>query len=243
MKTVVAVALVGATFIGLSSGARAAEPAVPVYSAVYQVEYKGRTVGTTEFAVTFDAATNAYEFTSRTTARGLLKLLAPANPVVERSHFLVVNDRVRPVEFWYEDGRKGENNKHVEFDWDKRVAVVSAKDGRREVALDDSTLDSGSVQVALMQDLIKTGHPGKYSLATDEAKSYEYVDRGEATTTTGVGTLATRSFVQQREGSSRSTWLWAAPELRYLPARIESRKDNEVQTALTLMSVEGIKKQ
>ena len=46
----------------------------------------------------------------------------------------------------------------------------------------------------------------------------------------------------RREGSSRTTYVWVAPQLDYLPARIETRKDDEVQTALTLMSVEGIEK-
>jgi hypothetical protein len=66
------------------------------------------------------------------------------------------------------------------------------------------------------------------------------VDNGDATTATGIGQVATRAFVQHREGSSRATTIWAAPKLRYLPVRIEQRKDGEVQTAFILSSVTGI---
>ncbi len=41
-------------------------------------------------------------------------------------------------------------------------------------------------------------------------------------------------------GSSRTTWLWVAPELRFLPVRIEQRRDGEVQTAFKLVSVSDL---
>jgi hypothetical protein len=72
----------------------------------------------------------------------------------------------------------------------------------------------------------------------DSIKPYQYTSNGEHRITTGLGELDTVSFVQQREGSSRSTWLWLAPQLRYLPARIEQRRDGEVQTAFTLQATE-----
>src|SRR4029078_7463376 len=71
---------------------------------------------------------------------------------------------------------------------------------------------------------------------------YGFEDKGEAQTDTGLGKLATHCYIRHREGSSRTTYLWVAPQLDYLPARIETRKDDEVQTALTMMSLAGIEK-
>jgi hypothetical protein len=224
-------------------GSNAADPGVPIYTAKYEVEYKGKNLGASAFTVTQDAAQGLYEFTSSTSAKGLLKLARP-DPVVERSRFKVIDGRIRPIEFWYEDGsRKGEDNRHVEFDWDRHVAVVTDANGRREVPLDETSLDPGSIHVALMQDLILNGKPGQYRIADEEmAKAYGYTDNGEAQIETGIGTLATHSYIQQREGSSRSMWIWVAPELSFLPVKIEQRKNGEVTTALTLVSVEGIAK-
>jgi hypothetical protein len=36
------------------------------------------------------------------------------------------------------------------------------------------------------------------------------------------------------------TSLWVAPELRFLPVRIEQRRDGEVQTAFELVKLEGL---
>jgi hypothetical protein len=246
MKTIVSASLAGATLLGVAARVPAdtAAPAVPTYTATYEAEYKGKNLGSSEFKVTHDTAKNTYEFTSTTTARGILGKLAAPNPTVERSVFTVVGGKIRPSEYWYKDGtRKADGDKHIQFDWDRHIATVSDKDGRREVSLDDVSLDAGTLHVALMQDLMVNGKPGQYRIDdSEQAKTYGFEDKGEAQTDTGLGKLATHCYIQHREGSSRTTYLWVAPQLDYLPARIETRKGDEVQTALTLMSVEGIEK-
>ena len=214
---------------------------VATYTATYRVEYKGKEAGTAEFGVRALPEGGIYEFSSRTMAKGLLKLARP-NPAVERSQFRIENGAVRPLEFWFEDGsRSGEDNLHIVFDWQRRIATVGTAEARREMAVPEGALDRGSLQVALMRDLKATGAPRTYALADeDSVASYEYADNGAATIATGVGSLATRIFTQQRAGSSRVTWLWVAPELKFLPVRIEQRRDGEVQTAFTLVSVTGL---
>jgi hypothetical protein len=216
----------------------APDPTVATYVATYRVEYKGKEAGTSEFRVSYLAAENAYEFASSTLAKGLLKLARP-NPAVERSRFRVEGGEVRPLEFWYEDGsRSGEDNVHIVFDWQRRIATVGTADGRREMALPAAALDRGSLQVALMRDLAGAGRPERYELADeDSVASYLYADNGTATVETGAGSHETQILTQQREGSSRATWLWVAPALKFLPVRIEQRRGGEVQTAFTLQKV------
>lgn len=227
----------GALGVLLLGAAHAADPAIATYRAVYQVEYKGKSLGTSEFSVTYDAGRDVYRFESRTIPKGLLKLVAP-NPVVERSEFRLDSGAIQPLEFWYEDGsRKGEDNLHVVFQWDTRVAIADGEHGRRELDVAPGVLDRGSLQVALMRDLARTGQPGRYDLADEDAvKPYEYTANGEQPIATGLGELRTLALVQQREGSSRSTWLWMAADHEYVPARIEQRRDGEIQTAFTLES-------
>jgi hypothetical protein len=227
--------------LAVTRASPAADADVATYRAAYRVEYKGKDVGTSEFSVRYVTERDVYEFTSRTLAKGLLKLVSP-NPVIERSEFRATAHGIVPLEFWYEDGsRKGEDNLHIVFDWERQVATVSSSSGNREIQLQRGALDRGSLQVALMRDLATTGRPGRYLLTDEDAvKDYEYVDNGTATATTGLGALATRSLMQQREGSSRSTWLWLAPELRFLPVRIEQRRDGELYTAFSLLSVSGL---
>jgi hypothetical protein len=233
--------LVGLLGLGAYATAFAADDSVTTYTAVYDVEYKGKELGSSEFKVRHVAERDVYEFSTRLLVKGFLKLARP-NPVIERSEFRTLNGRIQPREFWYEDGsRKGEDNLHIVFHWDRNVAIVSGEGGRREIALQAGALDRGSLQVALMADLAANGRPGHYLLADeDSTTAYDYTDNGDATIATGLGPLATRSFMQQRENSSRSTWLWFAPALNWLPVRIEQRRNGEVQTAFTLASVEGL---
>lgn len=235
-------ALALALTLCVASARAAADAGIPTYTAVYSAQYKGKNVGTSEFSVTYDAKRDQYEFQSRTMVKGLLKLFSP-KPAVDRSLFKVSNGKITPLEFWHEDGsRKGENDVHVTFDWPRHIAVVSDKNGRREIRIEDGTVDRGCIQVALMRDLIMAGKPqASYLMADgDSVSPYEYVDSGETTTKTGLGDLKTRAFVQHRENSSRTTTLQMAPSLSYLPARIEQSKNGELQTAFTLESVEGL---
>jgi hypothetical protein len=224
--------------------AHGADAGVATYTATYRVVYKGKDAGTAEFSVRYLADQDLYEFSSRVMAKGMLKLARP-NPAVERSQFRVDAGGIRPAHFWYEDGsRSGEDNFHIEFDWQRRVATASNAEARREIALPDATLDRGSLQVALMRDLAATGTVRSYRLADEDGViEYEYADNGTATMPTGSGPVATRVLTQQRVGSSRVTSLWVAPELRFLPVRIEQRRDGEVQTAFELVSVQGLSPQ
>jgi hypothetical protein len=229
-------------FLALAApAAPAAEAGLPTYTATYRVAYKGREAGTAEFSVRYVAERDVYEFSSRVMAKGMLKLARP-NPAVERSEFRVAAGVIQPLQFWYEDGsRSGEDNFHIEFDWERRVATVDSAEARREFALPESALDRGSLQVALMHDLATSGAARTLKLADEDGiVEYEYTDNGTATMPTGSGPVATRVLTQQRAGSSRVTSLWVAPELRFLPVRIEQRRDGEVQTAFELLKVDGL---
>lgn len=220
--------------------ATGADASVATYTATYRVEYKGREAGVSDWSVR-DLGDGRYEFQARITPKGMLKLVRP-KPTIERSQFRVDGLNYRPLEYWYEDGsRSGEDNWHLVFDWERHVATVSTAEARRELAVPDAALDIGTLKAAVMRDLAAKGAPGPYEIADqDSVGNYEYTDSGPATLVTGVGSLETQLFVQRRAGSSRSTWLWVAPTLRFMPVRIEQRRGDEVQTSFLLESVDGL---
>jgi hypothetical protein len=220
---------------------RAADPVLATYTANYQVEYKGRSAGLAEFSVSYDAAQDLYTFRSYLEVKGLLLRAIAPKPAVEHSVFAVRNGRIEPLEFRYEDGtRKGGNNFQARFDWAAKRVVL---DGEQHVELDiaPGTLDRGSLQVALMRDMAARGTLGPYVLADDDSlKTYEVTRVGEERLTTSVGELAVVRYRQQRVGSSSSTSLWVAPELQYLPVRMERQRGDATDTIFVLESVEGL---
>ena len=220
--------------------ARSADGSVATYAATYRVEYKGKEAGVSDWSVRH-LGDDRYEFMARIMPKGMLKLIRP-KPTIERSQFRVEGAALRPLEYWYEDGsRSGEDNWHLVFDWDRRVATVTTAEARRELAVPDIALDIGTLKAAVMRDLAAKGAPGPYEIADQDAVgTYEYTDSGPATLHTGVGSLETQLFVQRRAGSSRSTWLWVAPTLGFLPVRVEQRRGDEIQTSFVLESVDGL---
>ena len=216
---------------------------IQTYSATYTAEAKGKELGLSTFSVRYIPERMVYEFKSETNAKGFLKLAVP-NPLIQRSEFRVTATGIEPLEFWYEDGSRGhDGNVHIVFDWQRKVATTTSKHGRKEFAIQPGAVDSGTIQVALMHDLATTGKPGRYLLTDeDSVTEYAYQDQGDAQTATGIGKLKTHAYNQQRQGSSRVNWIWLLPDMKFLPARIEQRKDGEVNSAFTLKSVTGIAK-
>ena len=223
------------------SAATAPDSAIHLYSAVYQVQYRGKNVGTMKFSVDYDAADDAYTFTSNSAVRGLLRILSP-RPVVERSEFTSDAGEITPLEFWYEDGsRQGNENFHIQFDWDNGLAVAETSTERHEFAVPRGTLDRGTMQVQLMLDVARTGSLGSYTLAdNDGLRTYQYHRNGDVQLETSLGVVETQAFVQQRAGSSRQTVLWTASELHHLPVRIEQKRNGETRAVILLESVEWL---
>lgn len=235
-------ALLAAAGAASSPSAPAADrPELATYEARYEVEYKGRRVGESDFSLSFDGTLGRYVFESRTNARGLARLFRP-NPAVERSVFSVSDGRIRPIEFHFEDGsRKGEDNVDIDFDWSADTASVVSEDGVTELPLSPGVLDRASLQAALMRDLGRDRNPGPYVLIDDEElKTYRYSLDERRTIETGAGHFDAVAVRQERDGSSRVTLLWVAPELEYLPVRIEQYRDGELHMSMTLESYSGL---
>jgi hypothetical protein len=222
--------------------ANVAGDGLATYHATYRVEHKGSVSGTAEISVRRDATEEPrYEFTSVTKLTGVAKLLVP-NAAIEHSTFLYENGRIVPVEFSYEDGRKGQGDVHLSFDWNRNVAIANAKGQTAEFAVDASVLDRGSLQVAVMHDLGTGGAPAaEYHLAADAAlETYRYEGADTATVATGLGPISAQRFIQRREGASQPLILWLAPSLSYLPVRIEREEKSGAVTSLILVSVAGL---
>jgi hypothetical protein len=223
----------------LASPTWAAPDDLPTYRAVYRVEQAGEDTGTSEWTLTYDADREIYHFVSSLSAKGALRLALP-NPIVERAEFKYDNGEIQPLQFWYEDGsRKGEENSHTVFDWTNSRAVTNGRGTHTEVELRPGILDRASMQIAVMRDMASAEGPRDYLLADgDGIKLYRYSQSGDEALDVPVGIVQTRVFVQQREGSSRRLLLWAAPELAFLPVRMEQQKNAQTDVVFTLEFVE-----
>lgn len=236
-----AVALAGAV-AAWGSPSTAAAHEVPTYEAVYEVEYKGRRVGESTQSLSYDDLADVYRFESTTSAKGLARLIR-SRPVIERSAFTVDEDgALRPLTFATEDGtRRGDDSYSIDFDWARHIARIDAADADRELPLTPGVLDRGALQVALMLEVRDGVELAPHQLIDEsEIETYAYTRDGQETIETPAGRHETVRIVQQRADSSRVTVIWLAPELEFLPVKIEQRRDGEALTTLTLESVSGL---
>ena len=220
-----------------------AEEAIKTYHAMYQVEIRGKIIGTSELSVQSRPGENTYRFTSKTVARGMLRLLQ-LNPILEHTDFIYEKNRIRPTEFWTQNTNGEEKNDlHVVFNWDRGIATTIDGKTTSVVEIQDNALNRGSMQVAMMQDLSRGVEPGPYVLVDgDSLKTYRYTYEGETTQETPLGAITTREYTQQRDNSTRQTSIWLAPKLSYLPVRMEQKRGSKTRTIFTLQDVKGLKK-
>lgn len=225
--------------------AGAAESAgIPEYAAEYEVYYDGKRLAASEFELERLADSGEYRFSMATKARAMLRILRPGE-ATERSEFRLTDDGIAPLHFAYDDGtRKGEDNFSVAFDQQSGQATLATATANRSIPLEPKLLDRGSLQVALMHDLLRCVQPETYSIVDEDGvASYHYERLEDRDTGTGIGILPTVRFSQTSEGSSRTTILWFAPELSYVPVRIEQLRNGELQTVFALEEISGIERQ
>lgn len=223
---------------GAVAGTTHAADAIPGYHAVYEASYQGRAVGEAEFSVTLpDAADGTYQFRSSLRIRGLYRLVAPAPPE-ESSEFTLEGGRIRPSAYSFRDRtRRGEDSFDIEFDWQLGRATTVAEGISVESDLVPGMLDRGSLQVALMllSDDFTTDQVTL--LDRDGPEIHELRAIGEETLDTPLGQFRTRKLIQQRQGSSRQTLIWMAPDLHGLAVRIERQREGETRVAFHLKEV------
>ena len=153
------------------------------------------------------------------------------------SAFTTAADGVRPVTYHAIDTIRKEPEAHISFDWTTNQA--SGTVGKEEVLLqlDGISHDSVSIQYALMYDLLNDQTNTQYVLFdVDKMRLANVRKVGTRSVKTRAGTFDVVGIEHQREGSSRTTTLWCAEELDYLPVIIEQHRKDKLKFRATLTS-------
>jgi hypothetical protein len=202
------------------------------FVATYTISWHGVTAGTStlELRVT---APDVYLYTSTDTAYGIFRLAFP-HPLRQSSRFRIDAGEVQPLSF--QTGGAG-NEVMAQFDWKIGQVTGMAKGKLLDLKLQPGTQDPLSVQIAIMLKLLAHDAPdGFWMLNTDEIDRFQYVRHEESTLDTPVGKLRTILYTSHQPGSDKTTYLWLAPALDYMPARAEQHVKGSTQIALQIRS-------
>jgi len=221
----------------LTGAVGAADELPPAFTAIYKVYAKGLSIGESQRQLSFQKDGKGV-LEGKTSSSGVFALLRD-DSLQERSVFSLVNGKVRPLEYLYDQrGSHKQKYVHVTFDWSKQVAKNTG-DTPWEVVLGEDTLDDQIYQIVLMQDLQQGKRQLSYRVADDgKIKVYRPTYLGKELVKTPLGELETLKYERVSADQKRRTTLWCASILHYLPAQIGHWEKGHLVT-LVLQSVQG----
>jgi hypothetical protein len=200
------------------------------FKATYAFRYHGMSAGGGELSLQ-KLPDGRWSYESAIRARALLLVRINRH---SSSVFRIVDDRVVPEQFTSDDG-----DQQIRFDW--AAGRVTGTVGRKKIDLptQPGLLDPQSVQVALMQELLSGRMPARFVLVDeDRIKDYRYAVEGSEVMDSALGQHRVDIFSSRRPNSNKATYFWCAPDLGYLPLKVERRNGRDVEWSMTLTSLE-----
>lgn len=180
------------------------------------------------------AVDSGYVATHAVKAVGLSRLLTRGTIRVS-SEFTQKEDGIWPVKLHEVDTVRNDPEVNLSFDWATDMVTGTVGDEEIAIELDGVTHDNVSVQYALMHDLMNGGAKETYILFDFDGMRVANVRNiGTKRVKTKAGSYDVVGIQHQKEGSSRITTLWCAPELGYLPVIVEQSRDKKVNFRATL---------
>ena len=174
-------------------------------------------------------------FRTDSQSTGLVSLFY-SEDIRETTRMQQIDGRVVPIEYQYQrDGRR-KRTISQQFDWASGNVTSQVDSTVYEFALDEHALDQNGYQVNLMIDLAKGLRDISYPVARkNKMRVYEISHVRDERLETVLGGLDT-VVIQRKE--DKTTTMWCAPDLFYLPVKIQHEEDGSV---FYLHSVAGMR--
>jgi hypothetical protein len=204
------------------------------FDAQFNVVWRGMGAGTAHLTLKRGDGSR-WTYSSQNVARGLFKLAVPGE-IRQSSELRIQDEHVVPLHFLTDDGSSDtRRDSDVRFDWQAGRATGTAEGRKVDAALVPGLQDTLSVQIALINELVSGRTPTSFELLDrDEVKTYQYIAEGHERITTAMGTHDTVKYRSRRPDSDRSTVFWCAPDLGYLPLKVERHKGSKIEWAMSL---------
>jgi hypothetical protein len=206
------------------------------YSATYNGIWHGMTVAVSTLKL--EQTGDTWTFSSRSEPRGIGKFASGVFPPLQVSVVRVTDQGVLPQSFKSSGGNSGKSIE-LKYDWENHRVTGSYEGTPVDLPLKPGVQDDGSVQLALMVELLAGRTPPTVQLIDkNSVREYEFSRGGQETIKTPLGDVPTMVFKSQKKYSPRITRFWCAPDRGYVPMRVQQKKGDEVQWTLELQSLD-----
>ena len=211
---------------------------LPLYQASYSVAWGGVLAGRSETTLT-RADNGDYEYRSVTHTAGLVSLFS-SKTITEDSCFELGNDGPRSLQYRYVDtDGDDKQTEEIQFDWNKNSADTREKGKQHTTDLTPGIADRFLSQLSVSLDAAAGKVPAAYRiLDLGEIVSYVTRSKPKASLKTDAGEFQDLTVVElYNEASHRILRFWLAPQMHYLPVKIEQTDPHKTLTlVLTAIS-------
>jgi len=223
--------------IGLS--AQAAGQMLPEFKAEYDVYRSGVKIARLERSFTRQADGNLL-YRSETNVTGIASMFRK-DRIIEESRWQYTNGKVVPQFYQYlHTGTSRDRNVTVEFDWKSGLIINSINGSPWRMTTSEGILDKLLYQYSIMLDMQAGKSSLRYTVADGGTeKIYIFEKLGEEILETPLGNLKTIKMERRRPDSDRISMFWSAPDIGYLPVKLENIDDG-VKTIVVIRSVTGL---
>ncbi len=215
-----------------------ADPDIPDFTARYTVSKAKLDVIT--MTITLRRGTRI-EYRAELEPVGLAAWFFGDHRIHEISVLKRIENQVIPLVYRYvHEGSNENRNEHYQYYWTHNVANVYSRGQVRTLKIPDGTLDNLSLQLALIQDASKRAKTYRHPVISQgELKTYVFRNFGTERVETELGRFETVKLERRKNDAENTTYTaWYAPELRFLPVKVENREDGDLVLSLVLEAVE-----
>jgi hypothetical protein len=224
-----------------AASAAGAEWRLVPFESAYIVRSSGLEIGKLEQRLRL-VEDDKFALRTESYATGLAALMLKER-TVEESFFKVRNARIVPLEYHF-NRSGGHNSKTQKIVFDRSTWKINGRTNANDWQLAWQPLtmfDNINYQIGLLRDVGTASPELTYTLVDNaETKTYHFQRQGEERVTTPIGEFQAIKIVRTQLPDQRATTLWSAPQLNYLPVRIDNTDRKGRQATALLEHLTGI---
>ncbi|MDP3858167.1 MAG: DUF3108 domain-containing protein [Stagnimonas sp.] len=228
LRTLLALLLLAPTL------APAAAPTLSPMSLSYDVAWGSVPLGEGSLTLSAEGGEGCFRYELRTDPIGIIAWTYGAPR--ETSQFCVADGRVVPSRMQFQNPKRGKDSFVLDYDW-QQGRVLGGRNG--PLVIEPGTVDRLSVQQAgrlWVKAHVGERDPGRLVLAVADhkrVKAYTFTIAGRGTVKTEAGSFEAVRF-ERIDDPKTTLRFWLAPELDYMPVKVEHIEDGEAKLNLSL---------
>lgn len=180
-----------------------------------------------------------YTYTLKTEPTGFWKLIANGS-INESSEFEIINDEIRSINYRLNDTiRRNARESEVDFDWSKKVIKGFYKDRVIDFNIEKRILTRILLQIEIMHQKQRNNLKDTYLIIDkDEIKEIDITSSNSGKKiSVPFGSYDVIEVSHRSKNSNRINTFWLAPELDFIPVKLEQTEGNKVNFEANLVQL------